>query len=157
MKRFNVMVLTLVVVITAVMGCQPHVPGSNDGYSVMFEGTPRLNTPLVYHRGVQIGEIVSARAGFGNVTELKVRLNGEHQDLMTEDAVFYPAAGHLEYNRLSPAGDPLENGAPVLGFSSRLSYAWYRVKTALSSRKAAEKARALQEKIQWAEAVEIPL
>lgn len=123
----------------------------------MFEGKPPLTTPAVYYQGVQIGEIVAARTGFGNIIELKVTVSNEYRDLMTEEAVFYPTAGHLEYNQLSPAGGSLEEGAAVLGFPSKLSYTWYRVKTALSSRKAAEKAQELKVKIQWVEPIEIAL
>jgi len=157
MKRANAAVLILVIM-AAVWGCQPPITGSSvGGYAVMFEGKPHLTTPTVYHKGVEIGEVVSASACFGDIIQLTVALNSEYRDLMTENAVFYPAAGHLEFDRLSPAGQPLEDGSPVLGFSSKLSYNWYRVKNLLGSRKAAEKARRLNEKAQWAEPVQIPL
>ncbi len=158
MKRLSAIGLMLMVFLAAVPGCQPPAPGgAAEGYAVMFEGKPYLTTSGVYHQGVRIGEIVGARAGFGNIVELKVAVGGEYRELMTEDAVFYPASGHLEYDRLSPAGAVLPEGAAVLGFSSKLSYTWYRVANALGSRKAAEKARDLQARIQWAEAVDIAL
>jgi hypothetical protein len=156
MQRLYATIVMLL--LTLLAGCQPHAPGAAaDGYAVMFEGQPSLSTTAVYYQGVEIGEIAAVRAGAGNIIELKVIVDSEFQGLMTEDAVFYPSAGHLEYNRLSPAGGPLEDGAALLGFSSKLAYVWYRVSTALSSRRAAEKARMLQAKLQWGEPVEIAL
>ena len=157
MKRANAAVLILVIM-AAVWGCQPPQAGSSKGgYAVMFEGKPHLTTSAVYHQGVEIGEIVSASACFGGIIQLSVAVNSQYRDMMTEDAVFFPTAGHLEFDRLSPAGQSLEDGSPVLGFSSKLSYNWYRIKHLQSSRKAAEKARHLHEKARWAEPIQIPL
>ena len=156
MKRLNATVMMLLFVMLA--ACQPQPPrAAQEGYAVMFDGKPPLSTTAVYHQGVQIGEIVAAKAGAGNLVELKVAVNSEFRNLMTEDAVFYPSAGHLEYDRLTPAGEPLADGAAMLGFPSKWSYTWYRLSTALSSRRAAEKARGLQVKFQWSEPEEISL
>lgn len=156
MKRELAIVLMLIMT-AAVTGCQPQTGATADGYPAMFEGKPHLTTPVVYYRGSEIGRVVSAGSGFDGIVELTVAIDGAYRDLMTEDAVFYPMAGHLEYDRLSPAGGPIEEGSPVLGFSSRLSYNWHRFKSMLSSRRAAEKARSLHEKIRWAEITEIPI
>jgi hypothetical protein len=125
-------------------GCQVSNTGGNV-YFVMFENSPNLFDNAVYANGVSMGEIVEQATADSGVARLSIVVQGEHRELMKDSAAFYVSAGRLTYTALAGYGNPVEPGARLMGFGSRMGVNWFKAKNLMTqtSRAAAGRAQEL--------------
>lgn len=122
-------------------GCQE---STGNVYFVMFESAPNLFDRLVYSNGVSVGEIVDTETAGNGITRLVIVMNGDHKELMKDSAVFYASSGRLAYAALAGYGNPVEPGAKLMGFGSRLGLVWFKAKNILTQTPQAAASRARQ-------------
>jgi len=139
-------ILTILLAMLFVAGCQQQAPNGNL-FFIMFESTPTLFDNAVYANGVNVGEIVEKATSGNGLARLAVVMNGEQRELMKDNAAFYASTGRLTYTTLAGYGNPVEPGAKLMGFSSRLSMGWFKTRNLMNqtSRAASERARELFE------------
>jgi len=140
MRRSVLISIFLAVLVAA--GCQEK---KDNVFFIMFENTPNLFENGVYADGVVIGEIVEkATAGHG-VTRLAIVVNGDGKDLLQDSSAFYVSTGRLTHTTLAGFGNPVEPGAKLIGFNSRMGVGWFRTKNLMTqtSRAAAQRAQEL--------------
>ncbi len=131
--------------------------GKKDVYYVMFEDNPLLFSDKVYSGGEEIGAIASRVVGFDNIAEVTITLLPAHKEKIGGNTIFYVSAGRLEHDITGAAGSPLAPGDATLGFPSKSSLKWYKLKGVLSRSTVKKTAELLRTKIQWVEPVEIPI
>ena len=130
MRRSLLRMLAGLVLMAALSGCMSQkVP---DLYSVMFSHPPQIYQKDVYAGSIKIGEIISRESGSGGAVKLSVSIQSEFLPMMTTHAVFYVSGGRLNRETVDSYGAPLPIEVPVLGFTSKLSLAMFRVKTLLT-------------------------
>ena len=137
---------TILLAMMILTGCQVSNTGSNV-YFIMFETTPNLFEKAVYANGVGMGEIVDRATAGNGVTRLSIVDHGEQRELMKDSTAFYVSAGRLTYTALAGYGNPVEPGAKLMGFGSRMGVNWFRAKNLMTqtSRAAAGRAQELFE------------
>ena len=136
--------LTLLLAMLLVAGCQQ--PGTSSNlFFIMCEGTPALFDNAVYANGVSVGEIVEKATAGNGITRLAIVMSGEQRELMRDSTAFYVSGGRLTYTALAGYGNPVEPGAKLMGFSSRLSMGWFKTRNLMTqtSRAASDRAQAL--------------
>lgn len=136
--------LTILLALTLLTGCQE---SKGNVYFIMFESTPALFDSAVYANGVSVGEIVETATAGNGVTRLAIVINGDQQALMKDSTAFYVSTGRLTHAALAGYGNPIEPGAKVMGFSSRMGMGWFKAKNLMTqtSRAAAGQAQAFFE------------
>lgn len=135
-------VILAVCLLLAVTACAPQK--TQDAYYVMIEGMPNLYDSTIYHKGTDIGQIVSQETGNGHITRLTITIAPEHSSLMSDNSVFFISNGALHYAITANYGDALPMESNILGFSSKTSFYWFKAKTLLGQSKTAANARANQ-------------
>jgi len=123
-------------------GCQEK---KGNLFFIMFAGTPTLFENGVYANGVGIGEIVENATAVNGVTRLAIVMNGDGKDLLQDSSAFYVSTGRLTHTTLAGFGNPVEPGAKLMGFSSRMGVGWFKTKNLMTqtSRAAAKRAQEL--------------
>ncbi|MFC1811667.1 hypothetical protein ACFL03_03150 [Thermodesulfobacteriota bacterium] len=152
MKRYGLLTILSIVIITS--GCSSK---ESNLFYVMFKDTPDLISDTVYLNGNDIGKILSIQSGFNNITEVKITINNGYIDKMNANVVFCSSNGKLEYITIKGAGGSLSKEAAILGFNSKLSLSWFKIKNTFTnaSSVAIKIARELYDKIRWAELKEV--
>jgi len=123
-------------------GCQEK---KGNLFFIMFAGTPTLFENGVYANGVGIGEIVENATAVNGVTRLAIVMNGDGKDLLQDSSAFYVSTGRLTHITLAGFGNPVEPGAKLMGFSSRMGVGWFKTKNLMTQtpRAAAKRAQEL--------------
>jgi hypothetical protein len=136
--------LTILLVMTLLTGCQE---SKGNLFFIMFESPPNLFEKGLYADGVKVGEIVDAATTVNGVTRLAVVLNGDYRELMKDSTAFFVSGGRLTQVALAGYGNPVEPGAKLMGFNSRLGINWFKAKNLMTptSRAAADRAEELFE------------
>lgn len=125
--------MLLVLFLTGLSACGP-MASDHNGIEVLFDGNPRIYKENVYYQGVVVGQIVNQTAGKGMVYKMTVQLAPEYQKAAGKHWVFYADNGGLNVSRISPAGQPLNNGDKICGFGSKAALNWFKLKTLLTDR-----------------------
>jgi hypothetical protein len=152
MKRYGLLAILSIVIMTS--GCSSK---ESNLFYVMFKDKPDLISNTVYLNGNDIGKILSIKSGFNNIAEVTITIKNEHIKKMNENVVFCSSNGKLEYITLKGAGGSLSKEAAILGFNSKLSLSWFKMKNTFTSAasEALKNARELHDKIRWAELKEV--
>jgi hypothetical protein len=148
MKQYGLLAILSIVIMTS--GCSSK---ESNLFYVMFTDTPDLISDAVYLNGNDIGKILSIQSGFNNITEVKITIKDGYIEKMNTNVVFCSSNGKLEYATIKGSGGVLSKEAAILGFNSKLSLSWFKIKNTLTnaSSEAVKNARELHEKIRWAE------
>ena len=135
-------ILSVLFAMILATGCQDK---KGNVFFIMFESAPNLFENGVYANGVGIGEIVEKTTAGNGVTRLAIVLNGESRDLLKDSSAFYVSTGRLVHTSLAGFGNPVEPGAKLMGFSSRMGVGWFKTKNLMTqtSRAAAKRAQVL--------------
>ena len=152
MKRYGLLAFLSIVIMTS--GCSSK---ESNLFYVMFPDTPNLISDAVYLNGKDIGKILSIQSGFNNITEAKITIKDGYIKNMNANVVFCLSNGKLEYVTIKGAGGLLSKETAILGFNSKLSLSWFKIKNtfANASSEAIKNARELHNKIRWAELKEV--
>lgn len=102
-------------------------------YNVIFEDKPTVTTKEVYAGTVEIGKVLSEAGASDNLTVIKISVQNEHDDLMKSNVVFYVSDGRLELDTVGDTGEPLSEGAKILGFAGKTGLYWFKTKSAVKS------------------------
>ncbi len=118
-----------------------------DGYSIFFDDRIHLSDERVYYKGTVIGSVVSVENSNDNKAMAKIKIDSAHRYLIMDQATFYVDGGSLHYDSFKKFGNPLDNGARLLGFSSRGALKWFKTRTLFtrSAAVAAKQAAAISE------------
>jgi len=146
--------LAIFCIIILASGCSQK---NSNVFYVMFKKRPVLSSNSVYLNNLEIGKILSQKYGFNNIVEIKITIDHAHIKKMRENTVFFVSNGRLEYDTLKGTGDVLANEAFVLGFHSKGSQSWFKLKNTFKnlSIEASKNANELHEIIRWVELKEI--
>lgn len=136
-------IFTILLAMTLFTGCQVSNTGGNV-YYIMFENTPTLFDNAVYANGASMGEIVERATAGNGVARLSVVINGEQRELMKDSAAFYVSTGRLTYTTLAGYGNPVEPGAKLMGFGSRMGVNWFKAKNLMTQTSRAAAGRAVE-------------
>jgi len=133
---------TILFTLILATGCQEK---KGNVFFIMFAGTPILFENGVFANGVGIGEIVETATAGNGVTRLAVVMNGDGKAMLKDSSAFYVATGRLMHFSLAGFGNPVEPGAKLMGFSSRMGVGWFKTKNLMTqtSRAAAKRAQEL--------------
>lgn len=133
MKRF-ILIMALVS-LTMVLACSSltmenvkDIALLNKMYYVIFEEKPELATQEVYASGLEIGKISSQKPSADGMVVAKISVENEHADLIRENVVFYVSEGKLTLDTVGENGNPLSEGAKILGFTGKTSLVWFKTK-----------------------------
>ena len=152
MKRYGLLAILGVVIL--VWGCSSK---ESNLFYVMFKDKPDFTSDVVYLNGIDIGKILSVKSGFNDISEVTITLKNEYAKKMNGNVVFCASNGKLEYMTIKGAGGLLSKEAAILGFNSKLSLSWFKIKTTFTNAaaEASKNARELHDKIRWAELKEV--
>ncbi len=131
--------LTILLAMTLLTGCQE---SKGNVFFIMFESTPNLFDSAVYASGVSVGEIVETTTAGNGVTRLAIVINGDQRELMKDSTVFYVSTGRLTHATLAGYGNPVEPGAKLMGFGSRMGLNWFKAKNLMTQTSRAASGRA---------------
>jgi len=120
---------TLLFALILATGCQE---SKGNVFYIMFDSHPTLFENGVFANGVGIGEIVETATAGNGVTRLAVVMNGDGKDMLTDSSAFYVASGRLTHIALAGYGNPVEPGAKLMGFSSRMGVSWFKTKNLMT-------------------------
>jgi len=134
--------LSILLALLVATGCQEK---KGNLFFIMFESTPTLFENGVYANGVAIGEIVENATADNGMTRLAIEMNGDGKGLLHDSSAFYVSRGCLAHTTLAGFGNPVEPGAKLMGFSSRMGVGWFKTKNLMTqtSRAAAKRAQEL--------------
>jgi len=135
-------ILSVLLALILATGCQEK---KGNVFFIMFESAPNLFENGVYANGVGIGEIVEKTTAGNGVTRLAIVLKGESRDMLKDSSAFYVSTGRLVHISLAGFGNPVEPGAKMMGFSSRMGVGWFKTKNLMTqtSRAATKRAQEL--------------
>ena len=128
-------------IITAVCGCAQNA--TQNGYTVMFDGSLYLSDQGVYYNGMQVGTVQSVDTKGANVTRVLISPNSDFADQVSNNLVLYAHAGRLHVDKLASLGNTISHDVPLSGFVSKSDLNWFKFKTLLSDRVSAAKKRAV--------------
>ncbi len=111
-------------------------------YNVIFEDKPTITAKEVYAGTVEIGKVLSETAASDNLTVIKISVQNEHEHFMKSNVVFYVSEGRLELDSVGDIGEPLSEGAKLLGFTGKTGLYWFKTKTAVKNFSGAAKNKA---------------
>lgn len=97
-------------------------------YNVVFEGSPDLSGKRVLASELEIGEVLTSSEKNGGVTVAKISILSDYDDLMNSNTVFVANDGMLVHEAVGEAGDQLNEGDKIMGFTSRAKLVWYKTK-----------------------------
>jgi len=101
-------------------------------YNVVIEGKPELTGKVKNESNVAIGEILTSKASSSGVTVAKVSIDFDYDDLIKTNSVFYANDGDLIHTPLNDdAGEPLQEGDKVMGFTGKTQLYWHKTKSAI--------------------------
>ncbi len=134
MKRSPLLAMVILASLTA--ACQTlsveevqNIPIYNDKiYYVIFDEKPDLQVNTITSKGFEIGEVRSRTLTGNNKIAVKILIYEKHDHLMKDTAAFLVEEGRLEYASLGEGGEPLPEGARVLGFQGKTALYWYKMK-----------------------------
>ncbi|MFP4347441.1 MAG: hypothetical protein ACOCWY_00075 [Thermodesulfobacteriota bacterium] len=150
MNRFVCLMLCAFLLLPA--GCATISPDRIDRlpefdkvYYVVFEDEPKLDTEDIYLKGMKIGNIISQKEGPDDLHVMKISIQAKYEELMMDNVAFLVSDGRLEYETVADEGDPLDEGAKLLGFHGRTGLYWFKTKSTVksASKAAMEKAEEL--------------
>ncbi len=121
------------------------LPEFDKVYYVVFEDKPKLDSEDIYLKGLKIGEIISQKDGPDDLQVMKISIHEKYDELMMDNVAFLVSDGRLEYETLADEGEPLNEGAKLLGFHGRTGLYWFKTKSTVknASQAAMEKAEEL--------------
>ncbi len=103
-------------------------------YNVIFENKPTVTIKEVYAGAVEIGKVLSETGASDNLTVIKISVQNEHDHFMKTNVVFYVSEGRLELDTVGDdTGEPLSEGAKILGFAGKTGLYWFKTKSAVKS------------------------
>ncbi len=101
-------------------------------YNVVIEGKADLTGDVKNESNVLIGEVLTNKTSSSGVTVAKVSIDHEYDELIKTNSIFYASDGDLIHAKLNDdAGEPLEEGDKVMGFTGKTQLYWHKTKSAI--------------------------
>lgn len=121
------------------------LPEFDKVFYVIFEDEPKIDGKDIYLKGLKIGDISSQKEGPDDLYVLKITIFEKYDELMKDNVAFLATGGKLEYETIADTGEPLAEGAKLLGFHGRTGLYWFKTKSTVqsASQAAMEKAEEL--------------
>ncbi len=145
-----------VVLLTVAVGCSTltmetvkDIPIAVDKvYNVIFEKKPAMVKEAIYSKDIEIGKVLTQQLAADDMAIAKISIKNEYTSLMKSNVVFYVSDGRLEYETVGEKGEPLSEGAKILGFPGKSSLTWFKTKSKVKnlSNAAVDKAEKLYNK-----------
>lgn len=132
LKKQWLRLLLFLIFPAAFCGCTAQAP--TEGYTVMFESTPKLTRTGITYNGQQIGSVLSTETGPGDIAKMTVALDDDFIGQTGYAIVFCARRGGLEVERLRTVGDPMRQDDIFYGFASGSGLTWFKIKTIVGNR-----------------------
>ncbi|MDM8525619.1 hypothetical protein QUF80_19795 [Desulfococcaceae bacterium HSG8] len=137
MKRF--FFVAALILITLTTGCSmsledvKNVPVFTKTYYVVFEDKPEIVNEGVFANNFEIGRISSQKPGSEDMVIVTMSVQNENNHLMTDNVIFYVSDGRLTYDTVGDSGNPLQEGAKILGFTGKTGLYWFKTKNKIKN------------------------
>jgi len=143
-----------VLLITTTIGCSTMTMDNvkdvsiDKVYNVIFEKKPEMVNKGVYSENLEIGEVLAQQSAANNMGIIKISIKNEYDDMMKSNVVFYISDSQLKRDTIGDTGEPLSDGAKIMGFSGITSLTWFKTKNTVTdfSNTAIKKAEELYNK-----------
>ena len=132
MKQFFIVAVLL---ITTTVGCSTMTMDNvkdvsiDKVYNVIFESKPEMVKEGVYSKDIEIGEVLAQQSAANNMGIIKISIKNEYDDLMKSNVVFYISDSKLQRDTIGDTGEPLSDGAKMMGFPGITSLTWFKTKS----------------------------
>jgi hypothetical protein len=123
-----------VLLITTTIGCSTMTMDNvkdvpiDKVYNVIFEKKPEMVKEGVYSEELEIGEVLAQQSAANNMGVIKISIKNEYDDLMKSNVVFYISDSQLKRDTIGDTGEPLSDGAKIMGFPGITSLTWFKTK-----------------------------
>ncbi|MDM8542461.1 hypothetical protein QUF90_15405 [Desulfococcaceae bacterium HSG9] len=128
------LVIIAILLMTTTIGCSTMTMDNvkdvsiDKVYNVIFEKKPEMVNKGVYSENLEIGEVLAQQSAANNMGIIKISIKNEYDDLMKSNVVFYISDSQLKRDTIEDTGEPLSDGAKIMGFSGNYSLTLFKTK-----------------------------
>ena len=114
-------------------------------YTVTFEGDPEITDKRVMSStGTKIGDVLLETPSSSDLTLVKIAIEETYSPQIQSNTVFVVSEGYLKSDTVGSDGEPVSEGAHLLGFTGNAKLLWFKTKAKVSGLSKATKSKAAE-------------